>query len=54
MILPGYELLTDLDLKKIQKDLESTDNPKEIKMDLALEIVESFDGKEAAQKAKEN
>ncbi len=54
MILPGYELLTDVDLEKIKKDLKSTDNPKNIKMDLAIEIVKSFDGEILAKKAKEN
>ncbi len=54
MILPGYELLTDKNLEEISEKLNNTDNPKDIKMDLALEITTIFDGEKNAQKAKEN
>jgi len=54
MILPGYELLTDKNLDQVEEKLKNTDNPKDIKMDLALEIVATFDGQENAEKAKEN
>lgn len=54
MILPGYELLTDEDVSEIEEKLKNTDNPKDIKMDLAVKIVTSFDGEELAMHAQEN
>jgi len=41
-------------LDEIQNRLDSGENPKNIKMDLALWVVEFFHSKEEAQKAKEN
>ncbi len=54
MICPGFELLTNFsekeieDIKKVIKDGE---NPKNIKMKLAREIVSMYHGKAAAEKA---
>ena len=46
-----FELLTDLDYKKLQKDLN---HPKAIKMKLAWEMVKRFHGSEAAESARNN
>ena len=58
LIIPGFELCTDVsfgELEKISKQLKNPDNnPKEIKVKLAEEIVSVFFGKTKAQKAKEN
>lgn len=54
MILSGFELLTDQDLEEIQKRLDSNENPKDIKSDLAIDVVTFYHSKEEAEKAKEN
>ncbi len=54
MLELGYELLTDEDLDQVRKRLDSDENPKNIKRDLAFKIIEIFDSKEAAQRAQEN
>ena len=54
MILSGFELLTDEDLAIIEERLKSNENPRNIKMDLALNIVSFFHGQTEADKAKEN
>ena len=54
MILSGFELLTDQDLSAIEKRLDSGENPKEIKADLAIDVVTFYHSKEEASKAKEN
>jgi tyrosyl-tRNA synthetase len=51
MLELGFELLTDENLDEIKKRLESNENPKNIKRDLALKIVEIFNNKEEAQRA---
>jgi len=57
MIVPGFELCTNLSLAEIQKvkqDLESDKvNPRDLKARLAFEIVKELQGEEAAQKAQE-
>ncbi len=57
MILPGFELCTDVsieEIEKIKKDLESGTNPRDLKARLAKEIVRIYHGEEKAQKAEEN
>ncbi len=54
MIVLGFELLTDKNLEEITKRLESGENPKNLKTELALEIIEIFYNKEKAQKAQKN
>jgi tyrosyl-tRNA synthetase len=54
MIIPGYELLTNEIVSDMENNLKNTDNPKEIKMDLAIKIVSAFDGEDESLKAQEN
>ncbi len=54
MILSGFELLTDENLTEIEKRLNSDENPRNIKMDLALNIVSFFHTAPEAEKAKKN
>ena len=54
MILPGFELLTDKDLKEVEERLRSSENPRDIKMDLALTIVEFYHSKNEAEEAQKN
>jgi tyrosyl-tRNA synthetase len=51
MIFGGFELLTALDLDEVQKRLNSDENPKDIKRDLALEIVKIFHSEDEAKKS---
>lgn len=53
MIMPGYELCTDVDLDEVQSRLDSGENPRDIKMDLAHTIVGFYDGEGSADAAKE-
>ncbi len=53
MMLLGFELLTDVDLEKIQSRLDSGENPRDIKFDLAHAIVTKFHSLEEADHAKE-
>ncbi len=53
MLLLGFELLTDVDLGEVQTRIESGENPRDIKFDLASAIVARFHGEEAAQEGKE-
>jgi tyrosyl-tRNA synthetase len=53
MILSGFELCTDEGLPEIEKRLASGENPRDIKRDLALEVVKTFDGKDAAKRARD-
>lgn len=56
MIIPGFELCTDLssgELKKVQEELQSGANPRDAKMRLAYEIVKSCVSEKDAEKAKE-
>jgi tyrosyl-tRNA synthetase len=52
MILSGFELLTSHDLGEIETRLASDENPRDIKLDLATEIVSYFVSPEAAQEAR--
>lgn len=58
MIIPGFDILTDLDekeIKQLQKQLDHGANPRDIKMKLAQEVVKIYKGDEnEAEKAKEN
>jgi len=51
MIIPGFELLTDVDLKEINNRLSSGENPRDIKMELASNVTQFYHGKDMAQKA---
>ena len=52
MILPGFELLTSRDLMDIEQRLSSGENPRDIKLDLASEIVRFFNDEAAAEQAR--
>lgn len=52
MIRAGFELCTDVDLKHIDKRLQSEENPRDIKMDLAEEIVATYHTREIAEKTR--
>jgi tyrosyl-tRNA synthetase len=54
MLELGFELLTDENLEKIKERINSDENPKNIKIDLALKIVSIFDGEEKAKNAFRN
>ncbi len=57
MMVPGFELCTDVsleDIEKYKKDLESGVNPRDIKIRLAKEIVEMFCGSGAGEKAEQD
>lgn len=54
LILLGFELLTDEDLDIIKNRLDSEENPRNIKMDLALNIVVFFHSKKETEKARNN
>ncbi len=51
-IILGFELCTDVDLNEISSRLESGENPRDIKMELAYETVKSYHGEEVANKAR--
>ncbi|MBQ1378249.1 MAG: tyrosine--tRNA ligase [Lachnospiraceae bacterium] len=56
MIIKYYNLCTDIhpdDVAKIEKRLAQGENPRDVKMELAEEIVTLYHGKEEAEKAKE-
>ncbi len=53
MIRPGFELLTDEPLDQVDRDLREQ-NPRDVKMALAQEIVEEFFGMKAAEDAQES
>ena len=53
MIKNGFELLTDVDLNSIQSRLDSEENPRDIKFDLAHTVVARFHDEESATRAKE-
>ncbi|MEX0934765.1 MAG: tyrosine--tRNA ligase [Candidatus Paceibacterota bacterium] len=56
MIVPGFELCTDISTKEIQQitdSLESGENPRDIKMRLGREIVATYHGEERAEQAQE-
>ena len=54
MILNGFELLTDVDLDTIQARLDSDENPRDIKFDLAQAIVTRFHTADNADTAKQS
>ena len=54
MLELGFELLTDENMDEVRKRINSDENPKNIKKDLALKIVEIFNNKEEAEKAWKN
>lgn len=57
MIIKYYELCTDVhpdDIEKIKKRLDSGENPRDVKMELAEEITKLYHTEENAKKAKEN
>ncbi|MBI4714212.1 tyrosine--tRNA ligase [Candidatus Uhrbacteria bacterium] len=51
MILPGFEILTDVELKPIEKEIKSGVNPRDLKARLAREIVAQYFGEKEAQAA---
>lgn len=56
LIVPGFEIITDISLEEIdsiKKSIESGTNPKEFKIKLAKEIINMIHGSEAAQKAEQ-
>lgn len=53
MLLLGFELLTDHVLEDIQQRIDSDENPRDIKFDLAHAIVTRFDSPSAADHAQE-
>lgn len=54
MLELGFELCTDVPLTEVQQRLTGGENPRDIKMDLATEVVATYHGSEIAQKAKDN
>jgi len=54
LILPGFEILTKVDLKEIKKRMDAGENPRNLKMELALEIVKLLHSEKEAKKAQEN
>ncbi len=58
LIVPGFELCTDLsmeEINKIEKDLSSSSvNPKDLKAKLAIEIIKIYHGEKSAILAQEN
>lgn len=53
MLLLGFELLTDVDLDNVQSRIDSDENPRDIKFDLAETIVSRFHDADSALRAKE-
>ncbi len=53
MILLGFELCTDVNLDEISRRLGSGENPRDIKMELAYETVNSYHGEDVASKARD-
>jgi len=53
MLVLGFELLTDVDLDEVQARLDSDENPRDIKFDLAHAIVTRFHDDSSAINAKE-
>lgn len=54
MILGGFELLTDIDLDTIKTRLDSKENPRDIKFDLAHAVVTRFHTVDEADAAKQS
>lgn len=56
LIIPGFEIITDVplhEIKQMQAEMDRGSNPKDYKVKLAKEIVTMIHGAEAAQKAHE-
>ncbi len=53
MIMSGFELLTDVNLRDVEQRLASGENPRDIKMDLAMNVTEFYHSKDEADKAKQ-
>jgi tyrosyl-tRNA synthetase len=53
MIMNAFELLTNVELEGIQRRLDSDENPRNIKFDLAHSVVSKFHGEAAAVAGKE-
>ncbi|MBI2475516.1 tyrosine--tRNA ligase [Candidatus Uhrbacteria bacterium] len=51
MILPGFEILTDIELEPIKKEMKNGINPRDLKARLAREIVSQYFGEKEAQEA---
>ena len=54
MIEGGFELLTDVDMQEVRERIVSGENPRNIKMDLAKEVVTFYHGEAAALRSAEN
>ena len=54
MMMLGFELLTNVDLESIQARMDSGENPRDIKFDLAHNIVTKFHSESEADVAKES
>ena len=54
MIMGGFELLTDVDLQPMQDQLDSGVNPRDVKMQLAMNVVGFYHSEEEAAQAKIN
>ena len=53
MIFNGFELCTDRNLKEIQERISSGENLRDVKLDLAYEIVKTYHGEASAIKGKD-
>ena len=54
MIELGFELCTDRDLKKIHQRLSAGENPRDLKMELAYEVVKTYHDAVTAEKAQQS
>lgn len=54
MIELGFELCTDVSLSDIKERLTKGENPRDLKMELATEVVKTYHGEKEAQQAKQN
>ena len=54
MLMLGFELLTNVDLKTIQSRIDENENPRDIKFDLAAAIITIFHSADDAVSAKES
>jgi len=54
LIVEWVKFLTDLDWQEIDKRLEAGENPRDLKMILATDIVRQYHGQERAEQVKEN
>jgi tyrosyl-tRNA synthetase len=57
LIIPGFEIITEvglLEIEKMKEELSSGKNPRDMKLKLAHEIVKMFYGEKEAKKAEEN